>query len=258
MASNGRYWMYWLSRTGLRIMYKTFFGIEYYGRENIPADGKLIVASNHTSYWDPMVAGAASTRPLGFMARKSLFDVPGFGWLISSLYAFPVNRAGDPRDALRTFAERLDQGASVMMFPEGTRSPDGRLKEFMAGVGMISVRSMAPVLPMYIWGAFQSWPRTQKYPHLHPLRVYFGELIQPADVSGGRAKKEEQTRLNTVVENALHALEERAWRENAHLLSKEEAEALAAAQSEPKQCCCGCRAQGVTPEEEKPVTEADG
>lgn len=186
-----------------------------FGRENMPMQGPLIVACNHASHLDPMILGAAFQRPLQFLARRTLFDVPGFSWLIRHNNAFPLDRDGDSRDALRVFGDRLEQGHAVVMFPEGTRSPDGVLGEVKPGVGMLSVRNVAPVLPVFIWGSFLSWPRGRSWPRPHRLKTYMGKLIVPS--ADKTLRKQEQLRVNREVGEALAEMERLAWRDEKNL-----------------------------------------
>lgn len=202
--------MYTFARWTLRRLFWLGGGLEVRGHENVPPAGPLVVASNHTSYLDPMVLGAAFTRPLHFMARKTLFNVPGFGWLIRQTQAFPLDREGDSREAIRKFGELLDHDAAVVMFPEGTRSVTGRLGEMKAGVGMLAVRNAAPVIPVYIWGSFQSWPKGKRLPSRHPMRVHIGKPLMPSPDPAVR--KDEQRRITQGVEEALRAMENEAWR----------------------------------------------
>lgn len=202
--------VYTCSRTFLRVAFFFGGGLKVFGQENVPADGPLIVACNHVSHLDPMILGAAFKRPLHFMARRTLFDVPGFAWLIRHNNAFPLDRGGDSRDALRAFGARLEQGNAVVMFPEGTRSPDGALSEMKPGVGMLAVRNLVPVVPVYIWGSYLAWPRGRSYPRPHSLRVYIGEAITPN--SDKTVRKTEQQRITVEVGDALAAMEQLAWK----------------------------------------------
>lgn len=181
-----------------------------FGRENVPPEGSLIVACSHASYLDPMILGAAFDRPLHFMARRTLFDVPGFSWLIRQNFAFPLDRDGDSRDALRAFGALLEKGRAVVMFPEGTRSDTGALGQIKQGVGMLSVRNGAPVLPVYIWGSHQSWPRGRTLPRPHRLKTYIGPVITPS--TDKALRKREQTRVTEEVGAALAAMERAAWK----------------------------------------------
>jgi 1-acyl-sn-glycerol-3-phosphate acyltransferase len=190
-------------------VYRLTGGLEVTGMENTPDEGPLIVATSHSSYWDPMIMGAAFDRPLHFMARRSLFETPIFGWLIKQTLAFPLNREGDSREAIRAFGALLEQNEAVLIFPEGTRSSDGRLGPMKPGVGMIAVRYQAPVLPVYIWGSYQSWPRTRKFPRCHRLKVLVGPIIEPTGKAADR--RSDQQRVTTAVDATLHALERKAW-----------------------------------------------
>lgn len=201
--------VYKSSRTFLRCAFWLGGGLEVHGQENVPPDGPLIVACNHTSHLDPMILGAAFDRSLHFMARRTLFDVPGFAWLIRNNNAFPLDRDGDSREALRVFGERLEMGNAVVMFPEGTRSLDGTVGEMKPGVGMLAVRNTAPVLPVYIWGSFQSWPRGRSFPRPHHLKTYIAPVITPS--ADKAVRKEEQRRVTEEVAAALRNMERIAW-----------------------------------------------
>lgn len=202
--------VYKMSRWGLRRLFWLTGGLEVrHQDERVPKEGPLIVAANHASYWDPMILGATFNRTLHFMARKTLFDIPGFAWLIRANQAFPLNREGDSREAIRAFGELLDKDQAVVMFPEGTRTPDGKLQPAKTGVGMLAVRNQAPVLPLYIWGSFMSWPRGQKWPRPHRLKAIIGDPIYP---SGDKeARKTEQARITEAWDQAIHQLEAEAW-----------------------------------------------
>lgn len=201
--------VYTSSRTFLRVAFWVGGGLTVYGEENVPMTGPLIVACNHASHLDPMILGAAFKRPLHFMARRTLFDVPVFRWLIHHNNAFPLDRDGDSREALRVFGQRLEMGNAVVMFPEGTRSPDGALQEMKPGIGMLAVRNLTPVLPVYNWGSWQSWPRSRNYPLPHRLKTYIGPLIVPNPDKSVR--KDEQKRITEETGKQLAELERRAW-----------------------------------------------
>lgn len=201
--------LYMASRAFLRVSFRLGGGLEVHGQENVPPSGPLIVASNHASHLDPMILGAAFDRELHYMARRTLFDVPGFAWLIRNTNAFPLDRDGDSREALRVFGERLDMGNAVVMFPEGTRTLDGAVGEMKPGIGMLAVRNGAPVVPVYIWGSYLSWPRGKSFPRPHRLKVYIDPPLVPgADKS---IRKEEQRRITEGVDQALRRLERVAW-----------------------------------------------
>lgn len=188
--------------------------IQFYGKENLVEKGPLIVASNHTSYLDPILLGISYRRPLGFMARHTLFTNPYFGWLIRNVYAFPVERDGEGGSikALKAFCKRLGQERGVVIFPEGTRSENGRLKPFESSVGMLAVRGKSPVQPIYIMGAWHVWPKGGKC-RPAPLRIYIAPAIYPKENLKRNEKRQEQERIGAELYKVLSQLEERAWAE---------------------------------------------
>jgi 1-acyl-sn-glycerol-3-phosphate acyltransferase len=201
-------WLYTFFRTILRILFRTLWRWEVHGRERLPATGGVILACNHASHLDPMIAGSFSPRILTYMARKSLFR-SAFGWLILRCGAFPVDRGRDPRKALRTMGALLRSGRAVLIFPEGTRSRDGWIGTVRKGVGYLAARNNVPVLPLYIGGSFESWPRTAKLFRPRKLVVRAGELLEPREIDpdDATALKREEDRLQDAVEGALRRLE---------------------------------------------------
>lgn len=197
---------FWLER-----IFHFGFDIRYYGLENIVRDGPLIVASNHTSYLDPLPLGTTFSRPLSFMARKTLFDNKYFSWVIRNVFAFPLDRDKGSKAALKSFCQRLAMNRAVVIFPEGTRSPDGRLQELEPGAGMLAARSGAPIQPVYVMGTYQCWPRGQKFFSFAPLRIYIAPAIYPRTNLPRSEKRAEQERLNRELSAALRRFDELAW-----------------------------------------------
>ena len=106
-----------------RILFWVFFRMRVFGRENVPADGGVIFASNHQSFLDPPLVGVGLNRQVHYMARKSLFGHSRlFKWLIESLNAFPVARDRGDVTAVRETLRRLKHGAGILVFPEATRT----------------------------------------------------------------------------------------------------------------------------------------
>jgi 1-acyl-sn-glycerol-3-phosphate acyltransferase len=199
---------------GLQRVFGLAGGLEVRGREFMPASGRLLVASNHASFLDPMLVGCALPRPIHFMARKSLFK-PIFGWMIRSVLAFPVDRDGDPRNAFRAVGDLLERERAVGIFPEGTRSETGRMGEVKAGIAMLASKYRAPVLPVYAWGTFQSWPKGRKLPRPHRTKVFAGNVISPPE-SG----KDAQRAWLAALTAAMLELERQAW--NDEVISNKE------------------------------------
>lgn len=117
----------------------------------------MIIASNHVAAADPFIMGSAVPRELSFMAKKELFDIPVEGWLIKKLNAFPVDRFGLDLAAIKKSIEALESGRVLVMFPEGTRSKDGKLQDGKIGVGMLARKAGVPIVPVYIENSKKAW-----------------------------------------------------------------------------------------------------
>jgi len=161
--------VYWFGFLLFNLTLPFYLRLKVRGRENVPRKGPLIVASNHISYLDPPVIGAAVPRILHYMAKSELFRIPVFNGLIRFLNAYPVRRGKPDRRALKYTLDLLMMGEAVLTFPEGTRSRDGRLRPPEPGTGFIALMSRAPVLPVGVVGTDKALP--QGCPFLLPRRV---------------------------------------------------------------------------------------
>jgi 1-acyl-sn-glycerol-3-phosphate acyltransferase len=139
------------------------------GRQNMPRTGPVLVIANHQSFLDPLLVGLASPRHLSFLAKKSLFDHGLFSFLIRALHAVPIDQEGVGKEGLKTIVQQLHQGRAVLVFPEGSRTDDGRLLELRPGVQLLLRRVQAPIVPIGIAGAWDAWPRQQLVPFPSPL-----------------------------------------------------------------------------------------
>lgn len=171
-----------------RVLFIVVFGIRVYHRERLPRAGGVLVIANHQSYLDPILAAVGMTRPFHPMARESLFRFKPFAWVIRSLNAFPVRRGSADLGAIREAMRRLKGGAVVLMFPEGTRTPDGSIGTLHGGPATIAVRAGVPLVPMVIDGAFEAWPRTLPVPLPHRIRVACGRPVSPEEAGAGEAE----------------------------------------------------------------------
>ena len=162
-----------LSRWVARAVFRT--RIEHV--ERIPAVGPVILASNHASLADPPLIGGSVPRAVSFLARDTLFQIPILGWYIRKLNAVPVNREGGGGAGLKAILDRLHAGSAILLFPEGTRTADGRLRPARSGIGLTVIKSGAPVIPMRLHGTFEAWGRHRRFPGPGRFRVVVGEPL---------------------------------------------------------------------------------
>jgi 1-acyl-sn-glycerol-3-phosphate acyltransferase len=159
-------------RPVIRLGTRLYFGLRFEGVEHIPLTGPLIIAPNHVTYADPPLVSIPVRRPVYYMAWNRLFQVPGLSWLIRRLRAFPVDiESADPR-ATREAVRILSSGEALMIFPEGGRSPDGRLQRFRPGAFRLACSLGVPVLPVTIIGGHEAWPPGRALPR--PGRLPIG------------------------------------------------------------------------------------
>lgn len=158
---------------------KFIFGFEVNGREHIPKKGGFILASNHISFIDPVAVGVASPRRLNYMARHDLFFNRLFSWLLYKLNVFAVKRDSADLSALKEAMHRVrDKQEGLLLFPEGTRSKTGEVSlEVEPGIGFLAAKLTVPVIPAFVDGTREAWPRGAKFIKRHKICVYFGEQI---------------------------------------------------------------------------------
>ncbi|MCL4202358.1 MAG: 1-acyl-sn-glycerol-3-phosphate acyltransferase [Pirellulaceae bacterium] len=155
------------------------FSIRCRGRENIPAEGGVLVCSNHQSFFDPVLVGIGFNRRLNYLARKTLFRFFAFRWVIEFLDAIPIDREGGGLGGLKETLKRLKRGELVLIFPEGTRTRDGEVAPLKPGFVALARRGKSPLLPVAVDGAFDAWPREARYPRLSQIHVWIGEPMTP-------------------------------------------------------------------------------
>lgn len=155
------------------------YRIRYSGRKNIPSKGGVLVVPNHQSHLDPPLVGAGCPRQMNYIARRTLFHFGPFRWLISSINAIPINLEGSGLSGIKEALRRLKRGEIVVVFPEGSRTPDGEIRPFRPGFAALAVRSRAAILPVAIEGAFRAWPRQKRFPGLGVVHVHYGSAILP-------------------------------------------------------------------------------
>ncbi len=172
-----RYWFYYASKFLLWVFFRLGFGLEVCGQEHIPKTGPFLLTSNHVSFLDPPVLGAACPRPIGFMARDTLF---GNFWLrafMRGVHVIPLKRGTGDLGAVREAMKRLSAGEVVAIFPEGGRQRSGQFGKVKRGVGLLAEAARVPIVPVVVQGTFQALPPSAPRLHRAKIRVAFGPVI---------------------------------------------------------------------------------
>jgi 1-acyl-sn-glycerol-3-phosphate acyltransferase len=179
-ASRRLLWI--VARAMFRMMFVLAFRVRVFGQLNVPRRGGVLIVSNHQSYLDPALLSLGFERSASFMARRTLFRNPAFGWLIATLNAFPVTRGGLDIAAMREAVRRLQNGECLVIFPEGTRTSDDSIAPLRPGIRAIVERANVPIVPAVIEGAFEAWPRGST-PRIGEISVLYGRAIRPEEHS---------------------------------------------------------------------------
>ena len=172
-----KYWFYDCSKLILWLLFRIRLGLKVTGQEHVPRQGGFIVASNHVSFLDPPVVGVACPRPIGFMARETLFAHPLLGVFLHGVHCIPLRRGEADVGAIREAIVRLRRGEGVAIFPEGTRQLSGHLGRARRGVGLLAAHARVPVVPALVTGTFEALPPEAKKLGKAKIRVAFGPSI---------------------------------------------------------------------------------
>jgi len=155
---------------------QVWFRFRYTGRGRVPATGSVLLVSNHQSYLDPLLISIACPRQLRALARHQLFFWP-LGWVIRTLGAVPIDRERGAISGIKATLKLLKDGDALIVFPEGTRTPHGKLQSMQPGFCMLARRSGATIVPVTIDGAFAAMPRGSAIPRPTPITLTFGQPI---------------------------------------------------------------------------------
>lgn len=143
--------MYAVLRAIVTFIFKCYYNLSYEGKENIPREGGYVYASNHRSYTDPVLITLPVRKRFAYMAKEELFHQnPFFTWLIKTMGAFPVTRGKGDTQVIDTAIEKLKGGRNLVIFPEGTRSYDGKVGRGKTGVALIAAKGGVDVIPVGI------------------------------------------------------------------------------------------------------------
>jgi 1-acyl-sn-glycerol-3-phosphate acyltransferase len=164
--------LYQILRPLAWLICKVLFRLKVKGVDNIPKEGSAIIAANHSSYLDPVILAVAVPRRVSWIVRKDVYDVWWLKWLF--VFTGMIRENGSVSKAIGL----LDEGRLVGVFPEGTRSPDGKLGAAKKGAAVMVLKTGAPVVPCGIIGAYEAYPRGAVFPRPFPVKVMIGKAVK--------------------------------------------------------------------------------
>ena len=190
-----------------RVIAKALFRFKTVHRERIIEEGGAILAMNHESYLDPPLAGISCRREIYYLARKTLLDWPILGPLFPRMNVIPVNQERADMTALKTVIRLVKAGHCTVVFPEGSRTPDGNFLPALPGLGLVIAKTRCPVVPMRIFGARDAFPRGGR-PHLFsPITLVVGEPFRFTDEDFAGEGRELYQRLSERVMERISAIQ---------------------------------------------------
>ena len=199
--------LYGFSHAILKIAYEICFRGEISGLENLPASGGYIIASNHASLLDPPIVGLYLPQQVAFFARKTLWKPGLAAWWLDGVGTIPVDRDGGADvAAIRRVMLALGRGKVVILFPEGTRSRDGRLQPPKSGIGLLACRTHVPVVPARVFGSFEAFGRSGTPCLGTPVSVRYGPPLLPGDYDHPADGKERYPRAAARIMEAIGRL----------------------------------------------------
>jgi len=182
-----------LSRGLCVAVFRTLYRLHVEGRDQIPGRGPLILVANHSSYFDAFIVAAAlpphAFQRMFFMGFEWFFRHWFLAWWGRSVRVIPVDMDAHLLRALQASALVLQAGKILCIFPEGERSVDGKVRPFRKGAGILARELGVPILPAYIAGSFEAWPRGRSLPRLHRLTVRFGPVVTAEELLHGDGRK---------------------------------------------------------------------
>jgi len=200
--------VYGLCHFVVATLHDILFRGEVSGVENIPRQGGFIVAANHASVLDPPLIGSRVPRQMTFFARKTLWKGGIISWWLNTVGTVPVDReSGSDVSAIKRVLQVLKEGNALIVFPEGTRSPNGALQTARPGVGLLACRTGVPVVPVHIFGTFEALGRDGPLRVGIPISMIFGRPLLPADYDSPADGKERYQRASERIMAAIAAIE---------------------------------------------------
>jgi 1-acyl-sn-glycerol-3-phosphate acyltransferase len=196
---------YRLGWLGFRAIYRFYFRWHVFNAERVPLTGAVILASNHASFLDPPLVGSGLHRGINYLARESLFRFPGMGALLRSWQVVPVDRDGGGAAGLKAILARLLAGGAIILFPEGTRTRDGKLQPARSGIGLTVIKSDAVVIPVRTFGTYEAYGRHIIFPRPKPVAVKYGRPMRFEELRA-EAKNCSKARLKEIYQQIANEI----------------------------------------------------
>lgn len=174
----GMNWCYALAWVIFRALFRLYFRWRVFNPERVPLTGGAVLASNHASYIDPPLVAAGLRRPVACLARETLFRFPPMAWVLRQWGVVPLDRDGGSASGLRVIIDRLHRGNAIVLFPEGTRTYDGKAQPARSGIGLIVIKSEEPVIPVRVFGTYEAYGRQVTVPRPWRIAVKYGEPMR--------------------------------------------------------------------------------
>lgn len=188
-------------------LHQAWFRGDVVGTDNIPSTGPFLIAANHASHLDPPFVGCQVPRQMRFFARRTLWSNPVASWWLDNTETIAVDRDSGDVGAIKRVLQALQENRAVVLFPEGTRSPDGQFQKPKAGVGLMACKTGAPVVPCRVFGSFEALGRGRSLPRLGtPVSIVFGRPLTPAEYDVPNAGKERYQLVSERIFAAIAAL----------------------------------------------------
>jgi 1-acyl-sn-glycerol-3-phosphate acyltransferase len=192
---------------------KLYFRLEIRGKEHLPPRGPYVVAPVHRSNLDFILVSCIHSTRMRYMGKASIWKYPTLGRFFSMLGAFPVHRGTADRESLRTCMRIIENGESLVMFPEGTRKEGPKVAELFDGPAFVAARTGVPIVPIGIGGSSQAMPLGAKFIKPRKIVMVIGEPVTPPTGDGtGRVKRRVVREMTEQLSERLQALYDEARR----------------------------------------------
>jgi len=177
--------VYWFCHHAAALVFILIYRVRAFHAKRVPTRGAVLIAANHQSFFDPPLVGSMiSQRQVSFVAKSGLFSFGPFGWLIGTLNSVAIREDSGDAGAIKEVLRRLAGGDAVVIFPEGSRTPDGAMHTFKRGVALLVKRADCPVVPVAVEGVYEAWPIHRRLPRFFGQRVavMYGEPIESREL----------------------------------------------------------------------------